>query len=432
MDSPEPQVARIPPMASPEAQAVPPAIPPAAAPRRWIKIAIAATLGLLLLAWALRNVVLGTPVASFPVRIGDLTQTVVASGRVITPERVAIAAQVVGRVTRVAVKEGSEVVRGELLIELDASDARAALALAEAAIDLASAQLRALREVELPAATQNLHEAEANLRQAGSQLTRIRDLKTRGFVGQADLDTAQRNRDVAASQVGAARLQVITRQPDGSSSAMAQATQAQAQATLAQATAKLAQYQILASASGILISRDVENGDIVQPGQVLMRLASAGQTQIEVQLDEKNLGKLKIGQPALASADAYPNERFAAAVAYINPGIDATRGAVELRLDIAAPPAYLRQDMTVSVDIATAQRSAVLVIPTGAIHDLNGSAPWVLVVRERRAVRQAITLGLLGDENAEVLSGLADGEQVLPVSAATVIAGAHVRAKPPA
>lgn len=432
MDSPEPQLARVAQAPPPEAKAVPPAIAPAVASRRWVKLAVAATLGLLLLAWALRNVVLGTPVTTFPVHIGDLTQTVVASGRVITPERVAIAAQVVGRVTQIAVKEGSEVVRGELLIELDTSDARAALAQAEAAMDLASAQLRAVREVELPAATQNLLEAEANLRQAGSQLTRIRDLKTRGFVGQADLDTAQRNRDVAASQVGAARLQVITRQPDGSAAAMAQATLAQAQASLGQATAKLAQYQILAPAGGILISRDVENGDIVQPGQVLMRLASAGQTQIEVLLDEKNLGKLKIGQPALASADAYPNERFAASVSYINPGIDATRGAVEVRLDISVPPAYLRQDMTVSVDIATAQRSAVLVIPTGAIHDINGSAPWVLVVRERRAVHQAITLGLLGDENAEVRSGLADGEQVIPVSAATVLAGAHVRARPPA
>ena len=428
MDAPEPQPARLPQPTTPETQAGQ-STTSAAMPRR-TKLVIGVILGLLLLAWALRNLVLGTPVSTFPVRVGDLRQTVVASGRVITPERVNIASQVVGRVTQIAVKEGSEVTRGELLIELDSHDADAALAQANAAVALGSAQVRALREVELPAAAQNLREAEANLTQAGKQLARIRDLKTRGFVGQADLDTAQRNRDVAASQAGAARLQVLTRQPDGSSAAIAQATLAQAQATLAQATAKLAQYQILASASGTLISRDVENGDIVQPGQVLMRLASAGQTQIEVQLDEKNLGKLKIGQQALASADAYPNERFAATLAYINPGIDASRGAVEVRLDVAAPPAYLRQDMTVSVDIATAQRSAVLVIPTGAIHDISGTAPWVLVVRERRAVRQLITLGLLGDENAEVRSGLADGEQVVPVSAATVLAGAHVRAQP--
>jgi len=110
--------------------------------------------------------------------------------------------------------------------------------------------------------------------------------------------------------------------------------------------------------------------------------------------------------------------------------VDVSRGAVMVRLDVRSPPAYLRQDMTVSVDIATAARSAVLVLPTGAVHDLMGESPWVLVVREGRAVRQDITLGLLGDNNTQVLSGLKDGEEVVPVSAATVLEGAHVRAQP--
>jgi len=170
MDSPEPQVTPLQQVSSPEVQRAPPVIELATSRRRWVKIAIAATLCLLLLAWALRNVVLGTPVATFPVRVGDLTQTVVASGRVMTPERVAIASLVVGRVTRIAVKEGSQVARDDLLIELDSSDARAALAQAQASQALASAQLRALREVELPAAMQNQREAQANLTQADQQL----------------------------------------------------------------------------------------------------------------------------------------------------------------------------------------------------------------------------------------------------------------------
>jgi len=398
--------------------------------RHWARIGAIIALVLLLLAWALRNVVFGTPVPTFTVHQGNLTQTVVASGRVISPERVSIAAQVVGRVARVAVDEGSEVVDGQLLIELDSRDARAALASAEATLALATAQLQRLNEVELPAAARSLDEAQANLTQMGKQFDRIVELKDSGFVGQADLDKARRDRDVAKSQADAARLQVLTRQPGGSNSAMALATQAQAQSSLDQATVKLAQYQILAPASGVLTSRAVESGDISQPGQTLMRLASDGKTQIEVQLDEKNLGKLALGQAALASADAYPNERFEATVAYINPGIDATRGAVMVRLDVVTAPAYLRQDMTVSVDIATAERSDVLVIPTGAIHDLTGETPWVLVVRARRAERQDVSLGLLGDNNSEVRSGLKDGEQVIPASAATIQPGAHVRAQP--
>lgn len=420
----------------PEAASTPPptttAAPAVVQRHHWARIATIGLLGLLLLVWALRNVLFGTPVPTFTAHVGNLTQTVVASGRVITPERVGIASQVVARVTRVAVDEGSKVLAGQLLIELDSRDARAARASAAAMVALADAQLAALGEVELPAAARSLDQAQANLTQLSKQYDRLVDLKARDFVGQADLDKARRDRDVANSLVRAARLQVLTRQPGGSNLAMAMATLAQAQATLDQTTVKLAQFRILAPANGVLISRAVESGDIAQPGQALMVLASNGQTRIEVQLDEKNLGKLKLGQPALASADAYPDARFAATVGYINPGIDANRGAVMVRLNVATPPAYLRQDMTMSVDIVTAERSAVLVIPTGAIHDLNSDAPWVLVVRARRAVRQDITPGLLGDNNSEVISGLKDGEQVIPASAATVKPGAHVRAQPQA
>ena len=74
-----------------------------------------------------------------------------------------------------------------------------------------------------------------------------------------------------------------------------------------------------------------------------------------LQIDERNLGKLALGQKALASADAYPDQRFAAVVSYINPGVDITRASVEVKLTVADPPDYLRQDMTVSVDIEVAR-----------------------------------------------------------------------------
>lgn len=425
----------VPPSTTPMAPAPSAAALPAPKPawlRHGSRIVAVIVVALLLLAWALRNVVLGTPVTTFPVHTGNLIQTVVASGRVIAPERVAIASQVVGRVARVAVAEGSEVVAGQLLIELESLDASAARASAEAMLAMAVAQRHALSEVELPAAARSLDEARANLTQMSKQFDRLVGLKAGGFIGQADLDKARRDRDVAQSHVRSAQLQVAARQSGGSSTAMAQATLEQARAALDQATAKLAQFQIHAPASGVLVSRSVESGDIAQPGQELMALASSGKTQIEVQLDEKNLAKLKIGQSALASADAYANQRFETTVAYINPGIDATRGAVMVRLDVLAAPDYLRQDMTVSVDIATASRTSTLIIPTGTIHDLSSKAPWVLVVRARRAVRQDITLGLLGDNNAEVLSGLEEGEQLIPASAAVVQPGAHVRAQPQA
>lgn len=395
----------------------------------WLKRLSVVLVVLLLLLWLFRNLLLGTQVDTYAVTMSDLTQTVVASGRVITPQRIAISSQLLARVQSVAVAEGSTVKQGQLLIQLNDDDARAGVAQASAALEQASARLRTIQEVELPAAEHTLGETEANLVQARNQLKRIQDLKENGFVGQSELDNAQRNFDVARSQVDSAKLQLVSRQPSGSNYVVAAMARAQAQAALEQASVKLEQTRVLAPVNGTLISREVEAGDVIQPGQVLMFLAGEGKIQIEVQLDEKNLSRINVGQSALASADAFASERFDAVVSYINPGIDATRGAVEVKLDVPAPPDYLRQDMTVSVDIHTAQRKGVLVVPTGTIHDIASAEPWVLVVRQRRAVRQPVKVGLRGDENVEVLEGLVSGEPVISASIKTVLEGARVRAR---
>jgi HlyD family secretion protein len=133
----------------------------------------------------------------------------------------------------------------------------------------------------------------------------------------------------------------------------------------------------------------------------------------------------------LASADAFPTSRFAAELSYINPGIDALRGTVEVKLRVADPPGYLRQDMTVSVDIETARRPNTIVIAADAVRDASGASPWVLIVRDNRAVRQAVRLGLRGDGNVEILEGVAAGDLLVPASLATVAPGDRVRAAAP-
>ena len=122
------------------------------------------------------------------------------------------------------------------------------------------------------------------------------------------------------------------------------------------------------------------------------------------------------------------NRASCAVVSYINPGVDAARGSVEVKLALTQPPAYLRQDMTVSIDIETARRTAAVVVPTGTLEDAATDQPWVLVVRDKRAVKQFVRLGLRGDTRVEVLDGLAAGEGVVPVSKVGVKAGQRVRA----
>jgi HlyD family secretion protein len=401
--------------------------PPIKPSRRWLVWAIAVGIFCLLVLYFARNILLGTPVDTHTVIRGDLRQSVVASGRVIWPQRVAIAAEVTGRIAEIPVIEGQKVSRGQLLIQLEDRDELANLAQAQTALEQAEAKLRQQREVGLPSAQQTYIRAQADVDQLSKQLVRLRQLKEQNFVSQVELDSAIRNLNIATSQLDSAKLQVTTNQPAGSEAQLAMAAFAQAQASVQLAQVKLEQDSIFAPADGVLISRSAEPGDIVQPGKELMVLAAAGETQIEVQIDEKNLAKLAVGQTALGSADAFADQQFPAEVAYINPGVDATRGSVQVKLRVNNPPAYLRQDMTVSVDIETARRSQVLIIPTGTVRDARGDSPWVLVVRNHQTERQAVILGVRGDDNVEVTSGLAEGDAI--IISPLIKIGQHVRAQ---
>ncbi|TIP33407.1 MAG: HlyD family efflux transporter periplasmic adaptor subunit, partial [Mesorhizobium sp.] len=158
-------------------------------------------------------------------------------------------------------------------------------------------------------------------------------------------------------------LQVYTSRPGGSDYVMAETTLNQAEANLATAKARLDYATIRSPRDGVLITRNVERGAVVQPGTTLLVLAPSGDTELVLQIDEKNLGLLELGQSARASADAYPDKRFDARLTYINPSVDITRASVEVKLTVSDPPAYLRQDMTTSVDIAVARRPSTLIVP---------------------------------------------------------------------
>lgn len=378
------------------------------------------------LAFAFRDAILGAPVAVNVVKRGEIVQTVVASGRVMTPLRVSVGAVITERVARIPVDEGQSVHGGDVLIVLDDRDEHAAVAQAEATVEQAEAKLRQMREVGLPSAQQGVLQAEANLRLARQQYERNRELTAKGFISQSALDDSKRNLDVSESQLKAARLQVETNTPNGSDYLMAQTALSQARAALASANVRLEQTVIRARTDGVLIAREVEAGDVVQPGKELMVLAPSGETQIVVQIDEKNLSQLKLGQKALASADAYSTERFGAELFYINPGIDALRGSVEVKLRVPAPPAYLRQDMTVSVDIEVARRSDVLVASADSVFDAISTRPWVLAVMGHRATKTPVTLGLKGEGQVEIRAGVAEGDRLAP-AASGVVPGQRVR-----
>jgi HlyD family secretion protein len=321
--------------------------------------------GLAMAAAVVAWVVLRPPaVPAVQVQSAPLVRSLQFSARVVTLSRVELGSTLTGRVLAVSVDEGDLVRPGQLLVQLEEDELRAALAQSVAA----EAQ------------------AGSTQRNARAELGRMQTLVAQGFVTASRADEARRTLEVA------------------------QAQQASAAAATQLARARLAQARITAPAAGRVLTRQVQPGQIVQPGKALLGIALAGPTQLEAAVDERFLEQLRVGQSAAAVADAVPGERFAARVLSLAPSIDPQRGAVVVKFALdGPPPPFLREDLTISVEVETARRDSARVVPLAALH----GASTVLVAQDGRAQSRKLRLGLRTLEAVEVLEGLEDGDLVL-------------------
>jgi HlyD family secretion protein len=188
-----------------------------------------------------------------------------------------------------------------------------------------------------------------------------------------------------------------------------------ASAAVTAAKVRLAQAVLTAPADAKVLTRTVEPGQIVQPGRALLSLALASPLRLVAQVDERYLDQLRVGQTASVVADAFPDQRFAARVQSISPLVDTQRGAVEVKLSLPSqPPDFLREDMTLSVEVETARRESALVVPIGALRD-DDTTPNVVVWIEvsGRVEERKVRTGIRSLDTVEVLEGLSAGDKVL-------------------
>jgi HlyD family secretion protein len=393
--------------------------------RRWLWVAGA--LALIALALAAWFTLRAPRVDALEMRQAPLLRTLQFSARVATLSRVDVGSTVTGRVAQVLVSEGAQVRQGQLLVRLESDELRAALAQAQASEQQAAARIAGLRSSGRSSAKAGLAQADSTRKAAQAELARTQQLVSQGFVSGSRLDEAQRAVDVASAQQAAARAQIQANADAGTDVVQAQAQLALARAATQAAQARLVQAAIVAPADARVLSRQVELGQIVQPGKALLSLALASPTQLSAQVDERFLDQLQVGQQASVLADAFAGQRFTARVLSIAPAVDAQRGAIELKFALEKlPPAFLREDMTLSVELETARREQALALPLSALRTQAGDgSATVLVARDGRAQVQTVRLGLRTLDAAEVLQGLSAGDLVLLGD--QVKAGARVR-----
>ena len=355
----------------------------------------------------------GPLLPSYRISSMPLVQTVVATGRVVAVSNTDIGSEISGVVLERRVAEGEQVAAGDLLLVLSSDDVADQVRQAEA-------ELAELISSTRPQAAVDLANAEVALAQADRNVERRRELAAISAISDEEMEQAIQAQAQARNNVENARLRANALSSGGVEEDLLRARIAALQAQLNKA-------QVHSKVSGTILTRNVEVGDLVQPGQSLFTIALDGKTEIRVPLDERNLSRLALPQPAVAIADAYPDKPFPVRISFIAPSIDPQRGTVEVRLSVDPVPDFLRQDMTVSVNIETDQRAKALVIPNDALANVKEDSAEVLLLRDGQVQRQRVRLGLCGLSASEVLSGLSAGDEILVDATVSLADGKRVR-----
>jgi len=336
----------------------------------------------------------------------NLQAKVSANGKIQAQKKVDISATIPGQITHLAVEEGDRVHKGQLLLQIDPANPRAAARSNELS-------MQALRE-EVASARASLAQAEHDWRRSEGNFRA-------GIVPKADLDRSQTGVQTARAVLQAAQRRVE-----------------QAGATLEGARDTLAKTTIRAPMDGIVTARRVEEGEVAvigvqnSPGTVLLTISDMSVVEAELEVDETSIPSVHLAQEARVRLDAYPNRTFRGAVTEVgsSPLVAPANQAIKFKVKVRLldPPADVKPGLSARADILTGFRGGVLAVPLQAlvVRDAERKpgqpAPAPEAQREQEGVYlmagsttrfQPLETGLIGDLSIEVIRGLKGGEKVI-------------------
>lgn len=346
----------------------------------------------------------------------EAVQTIVAAARLAPSQRMHIGSLILGVVRDVRGVTGARVQAGQLLAQLDDSEAAAGTLQAEAQVIQARAKVEQLTQVGSRITRQAAREAEALLKSADADLRREETLFQAKATSEESLERARTAVAMARARYESAIAQAAGSAKNGAEMRQTLSAVTQAEALLAAARARQQMYAITAPTQGLILKRDAEPGDVVDPGHTLFDFANTEDLFAVAEIEERFLGQLALNQSAVVTPDAFPATHLDARLTGISPVVNPARGTVECKFRIVNPTEILRVDMSMTLEVETGRNSDALLLPQDAIRDLGTSEPYVLVVRDGRVVKQPVRLGLRSRTEVEVIEGIDNTTPVLPGS----------------
>ena len=350
---------------------------------------------------------------------GDLAQSVVATGKVQPITKVEVKSKASGIVKKLMVDAGDRVKAGQVLAELDKEELQAQVRGDEAQLTAAEANLRAA-EADVERSKVDAEGVDVPTLQRAYE--RAKTMASQGVVSASALDDAQRNYEMAVNKRDLARAQLTINEAKVK---QAQAQVTQYKASLARSEEQLNYATVVAPIDGEVLSRDVEVGDAVSSILVLgssatlvMTLGNMKEVYVDGKVDESDIGKVYLGQPARIKVESFKDKTFSGKVTKIAPmGVEKDNVTTfQVRVSIDNSGGELKALMTANAEIILKEDHNVLIIPENAIiYDKDKKAqvevPDAKGKEGKRKV--AVTVGISNGAKTELLSGLNKGDKVV-------------------
>jgi RND family efflux transporter MFP subunit len=348
-----------------------------------------------------------------------------ASGYVVAQRRAAVASKATGRLVELNVREGSAVKKGELLARVDASDVQASLGVAEAGAAQAEA---ALKQAEAALAQARVQQANAD-----ADLARSRGLAAQNFLSPQALDAAD-------TRARAAQAATATQQ---AALATARAAVAQARAQVRVQQVSRDSTDIRAPFDGVVLVKNANVGDLITPfsnasgtSAAVVTLADMGTLEVEADVSEANVSRVKLDQPVEITLDAIPDTRFRGAVARIVPTVDRAKATVMTKVRFEALDPRILPEMSAKVSFlsqrtADGEQQPVLAVNPAAVVTRDGAT--VVLRLGTGEVLEAVPVQAgrsLGDVVELRGAGLKAGDRLVLSPAAALAAGGVVTVAP--
>lgn len=350
---------------------------------------------------------------------GDLAQSVVATGKVQPITKVEVKSKASGIVKKLLVDAGDRVKAGQVLAELDKEELQAQVRGDEAQLTAAEANLRAA-EADVERSKVDAEGVDVPTLQRAYE--RAKTMASQGVVSASALDDAQRNYEMAVNKRDLARAQLTINEAKVK---QAQAQVTQYKASLARSEEQLNYATIVAPIDGEVLSRDVEVGDAVSSILVLgssatlvMTLGNMKQVYVDGKVDESDIGKVYLGQPARIKVESFKDKTFSGKVTKIAPmGVEKDNVTTfQVRVSIDNSGGELKALMTANAEIILKEDHNVLIIPENAIiYDKDKKAQVEVPDPKGKEGKRkvAVTVGISNGAKTELLSGLNKGDKVV-------------------